>query len=185
MEEAPDGADVMLPLAHVAFAYLWGLPLLRPRPTLLAAAFLAAGALFPTVAAEVQKELRLFDASHFWVHSPLILAVVGGVAVAAYAVRAPGRLYAGLFAVGLGSHLAGDFLTDFAILYLDRAVTDIGVPWVYPWTPFVLREPRMDPGFAIAGWRWAVEAAWVGASLWSWNRLRGHAGMRPVHRLLG
>lgn len=162
----------MLPIGHLAFAYFVAMRLIRHRPATLSIAALFAGALGPTVLGQLLVRYHFFGISHFWAHSPLLVAGLLALTLLAFRpFHALGGL-ATLFTIGWASHLIADFATDFALLYFSSGVDDIGVPWVYPWTPVVMRSPRLDPGFDVLPWQLLTECFLLLFALWVWARQR-------------
>ena len=174
----------MLPPGHLAFAYLLALAATRRTPGVAGVVALLLGALFPTLSNEGMKEVDV-GINHFWSHSPLVPAGLGVGALGLMRVqqRHLGAIL-GFFTLGLVSHLVGDFVTDFALLYLSHRVDDVGGSWLYPWRPIIVREPILLPGFRILWWQMAVEILFLAWSLWHWiSRPKSHS--IPVPLALG
>ena len=62
----------------------------------------------------------------------------------------------------------GDFLSDFYLLYFSKDVDDIGGSWLYPWRPYILREPQLVPGYNLWPWQLATEGVLLLSVFWWW-----------------
>lgn len=151
----------MLPIGHLAFAYLFAWPLISRHRSMFALAVLFAGAASITFANEFMKATDIFGISNRWTHTPLIIVACLLASGLVYLLRLPHRWVLLLFCLGVISHLVGDFVTDFALLYFSDRTDDIGGWWLFPFERITIKNPRLDPGFSIRGWQLLVESGCV------------------------
>ena len=174
----------MLPPGHVAFAYLLAKPIIREHPKGVELAFLTLGPLFPAVSNVALKYFSEFGVNHFWSHSPLLLAPLLIVGLLSYGMRVPCHRAPFLLALGLASHLIGDMLFDFPLIYFSDRVDDIGGPWFYPWRPILIRYE--EPGFNIQPWELLLEGIFLiwTLKLWARRDLLVYAGVVVIATLI-
>ncbi len=160
----------MLPIGHLAFAYLFAWPVIRDHRSFFSLVTLFAGATSITIANEFMKATHIFGLTNRWSHTPLIILVCIFASGLVYLLRLPYRWVLLLFALGAISHLVGDFVTDFALLYFSDQTNDIGGWWLFPFDRVTVKQPRLEPGFSIRNWQLLVETIWLAVTLWLWYR---------------
>ena len=160
----------MYPPGHVALSYLLARPLTRNQPTVAEFACLTVGTLSPAAINVLLGYINFLDLNDKWSHSPLMLASLLLVAGVVYKLHFPFRVVLLMFVLGVASHLVGDFLFDFPLLYFSDRIDSVGGWWLFPFRRVTLTGPQLEPGFQIQPWELILEGVFLLGTLKLWAR---------------